>query len=475
MRALTLMPGTLPLRPALAATASVAVLSLALSVQAQQSDAPALTFGIETSLHADDNQRLDITSPGTTTWAETRLSFGLHPQTQASRLGIDASVILRAADLPGSGPGTGSETDIDDPRLRLSWQTSTGSTELRLDGEYRRQDISFADPLLLTNVDSTDLILDRGERETMSLALGFRSGIGGPLGFDLTLGQARRNYQGTSDPDLYNTRNDRIEATLRATLSPVAEGRVIVTRRDYTAEDRRNTERVTDTVQLGLDYALSSATRLETRLGYSQIDSERDLVVGGTARSTTRESAPVGRIALTRDLPDGRIGIALDQTLSTNGDRATLRVSRLMEFPLGSLDVNIGGSSQEGGDVALVGGLALSRELPRGEITLGLDRRVRTNDDDLNTETTELKLGWRHEISPLSDLSADIGFAEVDEDQGDNYRRARATIALAREITPDWDLNFGYEYRFRDESDEAGSARSNSVFVTLERKFGTGL
>jgi hypothetical protein len=52
----------------------------------------------------------------------------------------------------------------------------------------------------------------------------------------------------------------------------------------------------------------------------------------------------------------------------------------------------------------------------------------------------------------------------------DDTSRADLRATYRRDLTRDWQLSTGYEYRIREESD-IGEATSNRVFLTLERSF----
>jgi hypothetical protein len=84
-----------------------------------------------------------------------------------------------------------------------------------------------------------------------------------------------------------------------------------------------------------------------------------------------------------------------------------------------------------------------------------------------------MRLGYLHEINPVSNLSVDINWAEVKQTgTGQNTTNASIQASYMRELTTDWGMNVGVRHRFRDDS-VTGSARSNEVFLNLRRDFMT--
>ena len=120
-----------------------------------------------------------------------------------------------------------------------------------------------------------------------------------------------------------------------------------------------------------------------------------------------------------------------------------------------------------------VGSLTLTHEMKRSTLTASLERQVATSSRSEELRTTRASLEYRYAINGISDLGFSANVAELDQAGGpavNDTTRADLRATYSREITPDWRLSSGYEFRWRDE-ENVGSATSNRVFLTLEREF----
>ena len=218
------------------ATLAVTVGLLSQSAPAQQQSAqiaggPLLTFGISSSLRANDNLQLDPTSPGTTVFVDNTLSFGFAQQTQISSLALDASTVLRAADLPI----TGYDTSVDNQRLRLAYDRAVSNSRLALSASYDRTSLQFLDPFALEVINGSDLIQSRGTRTGNALGFTYETGLTAPIGFLLQAKRSERSYSSDADPALYASQNTSLSGTLRFTLSPVLDTRLTLSDQRYQA------------------------------------------------------------------------------------------------------------------------------------------------------------------------------------------------------------------------------------------------
>lgn len=91
----------------------------------------------------------------------------------------------------------------------------------------------------------------------------------------------------------------------------------------------------------------------------------------------------------------------------------------------------------------------------------------------VSSHSRRASIDYRYAINGISDLGFSANVAELDQAGGpavNDTTRADLRATYSREITPDWRLSSGYEFRWRDE-ENVGSATSNRVFLTLEREF----
>ncbi|MEL7258415.1 MAG: hypothetical protein AAFN80_11330 [Pseudomonadota bacterium] len=453
---------------------STTALSMAVTPAAGQEDTPGgltLTYGISSTVRANDNFGLDSPSPGDSLIWDNELSFGLLKETPTDTLGLDLSGILRLSDTPAQSDGF----DFDDYSARFLYNREGANSRIETRARFNQVDLSFADPvrLILEDInnddviDDQDLIVDDGTRQNSSFDFEFETGTNSPFGVGVKLGFDMRRYSDTTDPGLFDTDTYNAELFTRMRLSSVAEGRIVLGYEEYDADDVTQENRETYDVRFEVDYEISPVTTLETMIGY------RDIEETTIVPTVLTESGVIASIGLTRELANGSAGVNLESDVSITGRRTTLSFSRDMELPTGALSARIGASNSDGNDdTDLIGSLEYIHNLPRGNFSALLERDARTDEDGDERVTSLARLGYLSLINASSSMLFEFDYVLTDETlvAGDRTREAatfRATYI--RELTRDWNLRTGYEYRMRDET--ADSFRdSNEIFVTLERE-----
>ena len=418
-----------------------------------------LTFGIETSLDVSDNYNLAVVAPGTSTVLDTTLSFGYLSETAIDRFAFDIDGVVRASDIPG----VGGDVRFDDVNAALSYSREGANSRFSATADYNRVNLDFLDPFTLANLSDTTLTNSSGILASQNASLNFEAGINDPLGFGIELGHQGADYSNTTDPGLFDTTTDSIALTSRLRLSPVAEARARLSQENYRADDLINTDRTTRALSFGLAYELSPVTILDASIGTERIET----VGAATTRGT------FGTVSLTRALTNGSAGLILDRSFGIEGGRTTLTANRSMDLPSGTLAYSLGVTRGELGGTAVVGSIAYSQTLPRGDLTASLDRSVESSTSGNDILTTNAALGYTFALTPASGLSLDFNYAEV-ENVGSgtaaDSNRSSIRAQYTRELTPDWDLSAGYEHQ-RRVTEGSGTADSNTIFMTLGREF----
>lgn len=431
---------------------------------------PVLTFGISSTLSATDNYYLDPNNSENAELFDNRLSFGYETRRANDVLSFDLSGVLRANEPPG-----GSRT-LDNQRARLGYDWQGVNSALSFGAHYSLASVSSRDPfddnLFFEDnpLEEADLTEDQGDEEQISSRFSLETGLNDPVGFIIEGRYRDRSFANTIDPDLFSTETFNLSATTRVTLSPVADTRVVLRYEDYSADDAPQTDRQISSISLGLTQALSQIDTLDISLGFQQIDTEE--TVGGFRQSET-ETGLIGAIDFTRELTRGTIGTSLDVSESVNGRTATWLVNRAMPLSRGALEISLGAASDVDDTILPVGSVDFVHEMKRGTFTASLERQVTTSTRSNELRTTRASLGYNYEINSMSNLFLSANFAELAQSGGpavNDTFRADLSATYSREITRDWRLSSGYEYRIRDE-DGVGSASSNQVFLTLERDF----
>ncbi|MGI3212166.1 hypothetical protein ACROSR_13735 [Roseovarius tibetensis] len=468
---------------ALIGTGALSVLALgAVPVLAQQGDGPeaggpVLTFGISSTLSATDNYDLRPGGGDSADLFDNRLSFGYRNRRPNDTLSLDLSGVLRAVEPP-----TSSNT-FDNRNARLGYQRQGVNSTLNFGANYSfssveardpfdRGRLSEDDPLFEEDpLDETDFTQDRGDQQEIGAQFRLETGLNDLLGVILTARYRDRGYENTTDPDLFDSETLSLSGTTRFTLSPITEARVVLNYRDYSAEDDSRTDRQTSSVNLGLTQALSQVDTLDLSLGFQRI--ETDETLSGLRRFDTEEGV-IGRIGLTRELTRGTIGTTFNLDRSENGRTATLLFNRTLPLPRGAIALSLGATSDVSDTIRPVGSLDFTHEILRSTLTASIERQVTTSDRSNELRTTRASVGYDYEINSLSGIGVSANFAELARAGGgpqvNDTIRADLRATYRRDLTRDWQLSTGYEYRIRDE-DSVGEATSNRVFLTLQRSF----
>jgi hypothetical protein len=451
------------------ACALVALGVIALPSRAQEADdaEPRLRLGLSQSLDVRDNIRLDPDSAGTTYSSNTLLSLDYLANFGPNALRFSAETIGRIVD----DPVLGNETGFRDPRLGLEYARSAANSRFEVFAEYYRPDLAFSDPLESDSIGEADFFRGGGTREEVTGGVRLETGIEGPLGFVLGADIDRLSYDDTDDPLLFENRTVSGLAGARLRLSPVTEARLDYTYERFTSEDDRDTERDTHDVRVGLDYDISPIASIGVDLGYSDVS---EVLVNPDEETTT--SGAIGGVRFRRDLPNGALTADFETTLSELGRQNEIELGRSIAFPVGELALTVGVAEGDTFDPEPIGSLAYVTEWPRKRLTIGLSREV-TIGDILSeaTSTTQFDLSYDVEINRVSALSFDIFYADLsiigNEAIDDTRDRGSFYATYTRNVTEDWDMLIGYEFRYIDGNDDFGRGTSNGVFFTLQRDF----
>lgn len=431
-----------------------------------------LTFGVSSSIRANDNFGLDDPSPGTSFLWDNELSFGLYTETQFDRLSLDLRGVLRLADIPGNSENF----DFDEPSAQLTYAREGANSRFEVGASYRQVDLDFSDPvgLILDDIDDDgilddgDLILDTGTRKTRSYGLEFETGLNDPFGFGVVLDYNKTEYSGTTDPGLFDRKTYSTELFTKLRLSPLAQGRFAVSHEKYEADDFSQEERTTNDARFEVTYDISPVTTLETMIGYRDIKETTNIL------PSTTEDGFIGSVALVRDLKTGSAGIEFESDLSITGQRNSLTFSRSLEFPTGNLSASLGATHGDASDdTDVIGSIAYEHILPNGTITATASRAVATDEDGDDNISMLVGLGYETSLTPLSSMLFELDFVSketIGTGITDQSEAATFRATYNRQLTSDWNMSAGYEYRTFDETNDS-FRDSNEVFVKIGRKF----
>ena len=175
---------------------------------------------------------------------------------------------------------------------------------------------------------------------------------------------------------------------------------------------------------------------------------------------------------LTIERPRGNLTFGFDITDTPEGSRVGATVGRSLAYPLGIVSGRLGLTRGSNGETFINGGVNLTRALPNGNLNFDLARTVRSGSlEDTEQLSTSLRVGYLRELTPLSSLSVDFNWAEVEQtDAGTDTTSASIEASYRRELTQDWGINVGVRRLFQDDGVSA-SRNSNEVFLNLRRSF----
>ena len=428
---------------------------------------PKLVFDVSTTLSADDNRSLSRRDADPGLRFDTRAGFAFESRTRLQQLQFSGNALLRLSSGEATDDDTGS--GLQEPRLRLAYNRDTGNARLGLTASYARSEANLTDTQLLPDGTPSDDITRDGFVTDRALGVSLQTGVNDPLGFIVSADASERDYSDTTDPDADDSRRLSLGFTARLTPSPVTRIDLNLGYRRSEDDNETGAERTDRSISVALDQTLAQGVTLQAEIGFSRNTREETLGSGG---SETSEGV-FGEVGLTLARPNGTASVSLTAARDSEGLRNTLSFGRSLELPRGGrFEAQFGLSARSGGDPELVGSLRYAEPLPTGEISVRFDRSVSLDADNADIASTRLGLAYTHDITDLSrlNLSADYsrsGSGGLGEAETTTRRTLRA--AYARDLTGDWTLETGYQYR--DLEDESGEASSNSVFVTVGRKF----
>lgn len=448
--------------------AAIAIATVAFSTSellAQAGVSPlVMSLDFVTSVEADTNRELAVTSPGTTFEVTETLSFGLHSETSVQSLDFTVSGALRYLDDPDDG----TSFDFDEPTFRLTYSREISDSSLTLSANYRLSDVS--DAIDGAELDPDDLVTGGGQVAVFGASVNLQIGSDAPLGFAFDASWAERDYRDTTDPDLFDTSDNSIGVSASLRFSPVTQGTLSVLRTNSSADDAESTETKDTFYDFSVSHELRRALTLTGSLGYA----DRDTTEFGVLTTT---SGLTGGIEAVQALRNGSVSAEISFDNSDEENKISLSVGRSMELRDGSLSASLTAVNGEDSGTIFLGTLDYTKSLANGELTAGLRQSILTDSDDDEVKLTELSLGYMHRINSVSGLSLDLSVSRS-EDGGigsaPETTRSEIVASYSRELTSAWDLSVGYRHRsFKEEG--ASTAKSDAVFLTMTRSLEFGL
>lgn len=450
------------------AAACAAVVTMTGAAAAQELRGVRMTLGLQQGVEAGRNLALATPAEGTTLRSLTDLNLRFLSETRTQQLSFDTGTRLTLGDVRN-----GNDRIFTDPQFRLSYRREGVDSLLTVGARFRTSRVRFLrtldefideDGVLVLPEDFTDLT-GAGTRTDFGLNAGLEIGReAAPIGLTLRAALDGRSYANVTNPSLFDARTVNLGATMRLRLSPVASAFLTVDRGRTRNEDAVSTRRSSDRVSVGLTYDIDPATRMTGSLGLSR----RDTTELGVR--VNRSEGAVGQFALTREMPGGVVSGRFGVERVDAGQRMNLSASRSWERPLGAVAGELGLTRGPGGEVNAIGSLDWRRETPDGDVTVALRRSVGTTAANEERINTTLSLRYGHRFTEVSSVSLRLDHAIADATpSASGVQRTDVGISYAHQLTPDWALNTGVNYRTR--RSDGRRATSPSVRISLGRSF----
>ncbi len=423
-------------------------------------------FGISSDLSFDDNFKLSNTSGGSSTIWDNTLTFGLSNIAPTQTLTLDASTVLRFAQIPGR-----TISGFEDPTVRLRYTLNGLNSTLSLDGRYRSADREFLNPFQVEQEEQAlgQLIGGGGVVTWQTLGATFVTGINDPLGFQFSAKHDSRTYDATAEavsPTLFDQVTDSATATVTMKVSPLVQLRGTVGITEYDAEDSVLTERETIDYAIGAVMDINPVLTLDAQVGYTEVTTD---TTGGRAV----RSGGTSNVQLTQTLANGSIFGGFTSTVNQNGTRNIVTLGRDFQLASGTLSATVGMTQTPAGNNRPSGSLAYTHTLRSSDISVTAGRSVTTNGLNQDVFNTRVGVNYSYAINNVSQINFGLNWGRsesADSIPGFNEtNRADLLASYSHALTQDWGLTGGLQLRHR--SDNTGDAQSNSIFLTLDRTF----
>ncbi len=437
---------------------TVAVLAAA-SAFAQTQNSPMtgqLTFS--TSADVATNRGLAAVSPGTTLQLSEKFGFSFITETSTQKLQFFGNASVSAATVPGGG----TTRSFTRPTATLRYSRAGATGDVSADASYWVGDVNSS--YLLDPTNPASLITDTGTlaRTTASFTGNIRTNA--PLGFTFTGSYNARNYNGTTNPALFDDTTTTLGVAANLRMSATTQGTVSVSRTSYVSGDQFSTQYQTLDLNFGLTHDLASGISISGNLGYQD---KRTTASGATSKAV----GAVGGLNITRTLPNGSVYGGLNVNLAGGTPKSVLSFGRALDLPSGTLNASLSADWKSGGPVRVLGAAAYTRQLSDGALTLDFNQSISTNNLSQDIRVSSLTLDYKKALNSVSGVNLSVSLSRSEDlgGVGPSYGRASVSAAYSRALTPDWDLSVGYSRQQSSNSLSATTAASDSLFLTLTR------
>lgn len=383
------------------------------------------------------------------------------------------SLDLGATIRSTNAPGQPNSTRIDDPSARFAYRLESPGALFEIDAVYNQVSLSFADPLRL--------ISDNPDGGTDDRDLAASDGTRRTYGATLRLEGGRVNPVGYGLSASYNrteyntTRPGGLYDSQTRTVNGFVRLQV-----SPVIESRISAfweEYDSDDIEQRSRRTIGTSLNVSYDINPVTV-AIFDLGYRKTDETTLSSGATstdgiTGSFVLSRDIPTGNVSAELSRRLSPNGYRNSFELSGTFERPSGEVAATLGLTKGNTGDLQWIGRLATRYDLPRGSVSAELDRSVRTTTEGVESISNRASLSYQMEVTPRSSFSFGLDYVEINEVRSPQSSALTGLNAsYTHTLTQDWELEAGYEYRKQTET-ALLPRDSNAFYLTVRRDFTT--
>ncbi|VDS10741.1 hypothetical protein PARHAE_03960 [Paracoccus haematequi] len=421
---------------------------LPLGAQSQETDpsAPEARLTIGQQIAVEDGDLIGITP----------LDLNLRTGSRVQTIQFSLSAPFRLHD-----PDEDKSFALGDPQARLLLRRGARNSAIEAELGYRENDLD--EEILFDDLSNEFVTLDGGRVAQTDARLTYVFGREAKLGGEFGLSWIRRDYSGTTDPDLDDseTRSGNVAFYLEPT--PLVRARILAeaSRTDGEVNDSRS-----DRYGVGASLQVDKLTNLDVELARTHIRREEG---DGTVEQA---EGPSLRLGLTRSRPLGDWSLSFGSDPGTAGRRENFNIGRTLELRRFTLTGQVGVTRfQDNYDPIFQ--IAYNQKLTEmSQVQASLRRAAVTDNDGDEALNTDITANYSRQISAVSSIAANIRYRESEVQSGDREDARSVSFGLdySRALPNDFSLVAGANV-IRSKDSDGTHDDEERVYLGVNRSF----
>ena len=351
---------------------------------------------------------------------------------------------------------------LGDAQARLLLRRGARNSAVEAQLGYRENDLDRE--ILFDDLSNEFVTLDGGQVAQTDASLTYVFGREAKLGGEFGLSWLRRDYSGTTDPDLDDTDTRRGDVIFYLEPTPLIRARILA--QASRTESGDGTDSRSDRFGAGASVQLDKLTNLDVELARTDIRRTED---DGTPE---RAEGPSLRLDLTRSRLLGDWSLSFGSDPGTAGRRDNLSLGRTLELRNFDLSGQVGVTRFQDNYDAIFQ-IAYSQQITRlSEIQASLRRAGVTDDDGDEALNTDIAARYSRQISDVSRIGTDIRYRESEVQSGDSEDARTVSFGLdySRSLPNDFSLVAGASI-IRSKDSDGQRDDEERVYLGVNRSF----